>query len=131
MKYLAQMISNIKVGLISKSRYVKCKNTYLCIEVLKQIYNLGYISGFSILNKNDIRIFLKYSNNRSVISSIHFINSKKSKNYIKNKNFLSNSLSKNFNSYYSTLLCSTSYGILSDVEMITRKIGGSPIVKIN
>ena len=131
MEYLAKMISNIKVGILFRSKYVVCKKNNLCVKCLILMYDLGLISGFSILNKNIILINLKYINNRSSISSISFSGGIKKKNYLKKKNFIYNNLNKNFNYSFTYLICSTSKGIYCDTELNLKNIGGLLLMKIS
>lgn len=130
MKYLAQMISNIKVGLLSRSKFVVCKRTKLILECLNVIYELGFISGFSILNKNLVIIYLKYVNNKPAINFISF-SSVKQKSYLKKKNFSVFALNKNFNFNFTYLICSTSRGVLTSPELVLKNLGGLFLFKIS
>lgn len=130
MNHLANMLSNIRVGYISNLKFVIVKKTALNIKVLKVIYNLGFIFGFSVL-KNNIKIFLKYKNRRPVLHSLVYLKKLHNKEYIKVKNFHNSLFNQHLNYFSNYIICHSSKGVLTDFELLLYRIGGQPICIIN
>jgi ribosomal protein S8 len=74
MHLVSNMISIIKVGILSRKLDVITPSSTYCINILNALYRLGFIRGFIVINHKNIRVLLKYiAVNRSVIRNIKVI----------------------------------------------------------
>jgi small subunit ribosomal protein S8 len=126
MNLLSNMVSAIKVGSRSRQLSVVAQNSKLCVGVLNVLYRLGYIRGFSIKNRKNIVIMLKYVGSKSVLRNINVVSTPGRRVYIKNKT-LTKILQRKDSGF---LVLSTSSGLLTDEESVMRNIGGEPLVKV-
>jgi ribosomal protein S8 len=131
MNIFANFICSLKTACLNKVlSFVVKKNKkviYLCL-ILEE---LGYISGFTILNSNYIKVNLKYYKNKSVIRTLNLFSKPSSRIYLKKKNifgFRINSFIKNNN--FTLFSSSFSKFFLTDIEMIMLGIGGEPVIVI-
>ena len=61
MNHLANLLSNIQSGIIVRHKIVNVKRTKLNLEVLRLLYNEGFIEGFSVSQSklHNFSVFLK------------------------------------------------------------------------
>lgn len=124
------MICNIKIGFISKYLSIISSYSIKSLKILSIIYKLGYIRGFSFLANNRIKIYIKYVRNTSTLRNVYLI-SKPSRKFYMNYKSLKGSIINNFVFVNGFMLVSTNKGILTDVEAMFIKRGGSPILFIS
>ena len=87
MDILSNLISIIKNGYLAHKNSVIVGNSKLCVSVLQMLYKLGYISNFSIINKKEIIVLLKYHNNVPCIRGIARVSSPGARRYVKYKKY--------------------------------------------
>lgn len=121
------MISTIKVGSNARLLEVSVQNSKICINVLKILYNLGYIRGFIVKDKRVIIILLKYINNKPVIRNISVISTPGRRMYTQYKN-LKHKLKNKDSGYF---ILSTSKGVITDEESLFFNVGGELLLKIS
>ena len=119
---LSNLFSKIKNGFLSKKTKIIQQNSKQSINILNILVNEGFIKSYKINSKNQIEIFLKYKNNKSVINEIKRLSKPGKRLYIKNKDLY---IKKQ--GFY---LISTSLGILTDLEAKKLNVGGELICKI-
>ncbi len=119
---LSNLFSKIKNGFLSKKTKIIQQNSKQSINVLNILVNEGFIKSYKINSKNQIEIFLKYKNNKSVISDIKRLSKPGKRLYIKNKDLY---IKKQ--GFY---ILSTPLGILTDLEAKKLNVGGELICKI-
>jgi small subunit ribosomal protein S8 len=119
---LSNLFSKIKNGFLSKKIKILQQNSKQVINVLNILINKGIIRSYKINSKNQIEIFLKYKNNKSIINEIKRISKPGKRVYIKNKDLY---IKKQ--GFY---IISTSLGILTDLEAKKLNVGGELICKI-
>ena len=95
------------------------KNVRICANVLKVLVRLGFLRGFKIDN-NNIEILLKYHKNKPTILNLT----------IKDNIYLSYISLCKFKENHTILILSTTKGILTHKEAISKHIGGILICKI-
>lgn len=127
MHWLSNMICNIKVAYIGKKVKTVAPNSKVCINILSILYKLGYIRGFSIVNKKEVVVLLKYHLNKSVIKNIGVVSTPGRRVYYDNKK-LKNLISKKDHGFY---IISTSKGVLTDEEAFNFNVGGEVLLKIS
>ncbi|MDH3005166.1 MAG: 30S ribosomal protein S8, partial [Candidatus Shikimatogenerans sp. JK-2022] len=92
------------------------------LNITKVLYNNNYIKNYKISNYNKkynkIIIYLKYINKNSVIRNIKRISKPSLRKYLKYKN-----ISKVLNGY-GIYIISTSLGVMTGYEAVSKKIGG-------
>lgn len=119
---LSNLFSKIKNGFLSKKTKIIQQNSKQSIKILNILVNEGFIKSYKINSKNQIEIYLKYKNNKSVINEIKRLSKPGKRFYIKNKDLY---IKKQ--GFY---LISTSLGILTDLEAKKLNVGGELICKI-
>jgi len=124
---LADMLSILKIGFTQKTKFVLIKNCKIHLKILNIIYDLGYIWGYTIINKFYIKIYLKFYSNDPVIRQIFCISLPSRRFYFGFKSIYGSRLN-NFSNSNSFLICSTSNNFLTDVESVIYKIGGEPLI---
>jgi len=74
MHLVSNMISIIKIGILSRKLEVTVPTSNYCNSILQVLYRLGFIRGFVVIDNRTTRVLLKYMNvNRSVIRNIKVI----------------------------------------------------------
>jgi small subunit ribosomal protein S8 len=119
---LSNLFSKIKNGFLSKKTRIIQQNSKQSINVLNILLNEGFIKGYKINSKNQIEIFLKYKNNKTVINGIQRLSKPGKRLYIKNKDL--------YIKKHGVYIISTSLGLITDLEAKKLNIGGELICKI-
>jgi small subunit ribosomal protein S8 len=119
---LSNLFSKIKNGFLSKKTKIIQQNSKQTINVLNILINEGFIKSYKINSKNQIEIYLKYKNNKSVINEIKRLSKPGKRLYIKNKDLY---IKKQ--GFY---IISTPLGLLTDLEAKKLNVGGELICKI-
>lgn len=119
---LSNLFSKIKNGFLSKKTKIIQQNSKQSINILNILVNEGFIKSYKINSKNQIEIYLKYKNNKSVINEIKRLSKPGKRLYLKNKDLY---IKKQ--GFY---ILSTSLGILTDLEAKKLNVGGELICKI-
>ena len=125
--YLWNMFISIKNGQLSRKRVISQKRKKICENFLILLWKEGFIEGYSIdeSNKNNLKIVLKYKNNKPCINSLKFISKPSRPIYYSIKQIWKIDSSKSF------IIFSTNQGLKSIVECKKLKIGGEPFIAIN
>lgn len=121
---IADMLTRIRNAQKSKLISVSLPASKMKSNILDVLKDEGYISNFSI-TENNITVNLKYSRGgRPAISEIHRISKPGRRLY---------SSIKDLPGYYNNMgiyILSTSRGVLSDREALSRNVGGEVICKV-
>lgn len=119
------MLTNIKNGQMSKKSTIIQKKKNICEAMLKVLWNEGFISGYKILNSNNILIFLKYTNTGSpAINSLQFLSKPSKRFYYSLKQLWKLDSSKTF------IILSTNQGLLTIEQCKKKNVGGEPLLII-
>lgn len=119
---LSNLFSKIKNGFLAKKTKIIQQNSKQSVNILNILVNEGFIKSYKINSKNQIEVFLKYKNNKSVINEIKRISKPGKRLYLKNRDLY---IKKQ--GFY---ILSTSLGILTDLEAKKLNVGGEFICKI-
>jgi small subunit ribosomal protein S8 len=119
---LSNLFSKIKNGFLSKKTKIIQQNSKQSINILNILVNEGFIKSYKINSKNQIEVYLKYKNNKSVINEIKRMSKPGKRLYLKNKDLY---IKKQ--GFY---ILSTPLGILTDLEAKKLNVGGELICKI-
>jgi len=121
------MFANIKNGQISGRSVVFQRRKRICEAFLKVLWAEGFILGYKInkTNINQLKIFLKYNNNKPAIHSIRFLSRPSRRLYYSTKQIWKIDSNKYF------IIFSTNQGLKSILECKKLQIGGEPFVAIN
>jgi ribosomal protein S8 len=84
---LALLVSLIKINLTKNKLIAKVPFSKLNINILKILYNEGYIRGFKV-TENNIYIYLKIINNKPAFRDIVFFSTNNKNNYISYKKLI-------------------------------------------
>ncbi|WGH25210.1 MAG: 30S ribosomal protein S8 [Candidatus Shikimatogenerans bostrichidophilus] len=101
-----------------KKKYVEVNYSNINLNITKVLYKNYYIKYYKIHKDNKIIIFLKYINNTSVLRKIKRISKPSLRKYLKYKNIY-----KVLNGYGISII-STSLGVMTGYEAVSKKIGG-------
>ena len=125
--YLWNMFTNIKNGQISGRSVIFQKRKKICETFLKILWVEGFILGYKIDEKNNdqLKIFLKYTNNKPAIQSIKFLSKPSRRLYYSAKQIWKIDSNKSF------MIFSTHKGLKSIVECKKLNLGGEPFIHIN
>lgn len=127
MSLISNMISTIKVACNARILQVDIQNSKVCINVLKILYQLGYIRGFVIKNKKIITVLLKYINNKPVIRNINVISTPGRRIFFGYRT-LQSELKKKDSGFF---IISSSKGVITDEESLMLNVGGEVLLKIS
>jgi small subunit ribosomal protein S8 len=121
------MYSALRNGSVANRRSIIYPKNSLCLQVLKVLYNEGYINGFrsNPKNTNTLEIFLKYNNGKAVVKKINSMSKPGRRLYVS-----INALWK-LKTSLSTLIVSTPKGILSDKQCRKLHQGGEVLCIIS
>ena len=123
--YLWNMFANIKNGQLTKRSFIFQPRKKICESYLKILWREGFILGYKINSKSQIKIFLKYKNGQPVINSLNLISKPSRRIYYSVKQIWKIDSSKSF------IIFSTNKGLKSVIECKKLKIGGEPVIIIN
>ena len=118
---LSNLFSIIKNGYLSKKSQIITQKSKQSINILNILVREGFIKSFKI-SSNKIEIFLKYKNNKAIITEISRLSKPSRRQYIKNKDLYIKK--KGF------YILSTSNGILTEFDAKKLNLGGELICKI-
>lgn len=119
------MFANIKNGQLTKRSFIFQSRKKICESYLKILWREGFILGYKIDSKNQIKIFLKYRNGQPVINSLNLISKPSRRIYYSVKQIWKIDSNKSF------IIFSTNKGLKSIIECKKLKIGGEPVLIIN
>lgn len=121
------MFTSIKNGQLSRRHVIIQKRKKICEKFLNVLWFEGFILGYSMdeLNPNNLKIFLKYKNNKPCINSLKFISKPGRRTYYSIKQIWKIDSSKSF------IIFSTNQGLKSIIECKKLRIGGEPFIVIN
>lgn len=129
MNSLNIFITKLKNSIKKNHKTIQINYSLIIIDILNILEFEGYIEGYKIIKNNinnsqNILVFLKYSNNKTVIRLVKKI-SKKSRQIFVKKNYLLFS-----NKEGTIYIISTPKGILSHKEALKLNTGGEVLLKI-
>jgi small subunit ribosomal protein S8 len=119
---LSNLFSSIKNGYLSKKTKISQPNTNQNKIVLNLLIKEGFIKSYRIISKFQLEIFLKYKNNKPVLTNITRISKPGRRVYMKNKDM--------FMKGHQFFLLSTSHGIVTNLQAKQLNLGGEVICKI-
>ena len=129
-KYL---VGNMLSAIYNKNCFydvpVKVEYSKLCLGILKQMQDAGYISKFDVIednNKKSINVYLRTLNGVKNINSFKLI-SKPGCRIYQSVDELKKKV--NFNPF-SLVLVSTSRGVITSIEAVEQKVGGEVLCEI-
>ena len=127
---LCDLSTRLRNGQNSRKLKIYLTRSKVCLNVLNILKEQGYIRGY-IIEDEKIQVLLKYMNDKPVITDINITPYKLYSTYI-NVNTLKNITRKlkKTNKGLGLFILSTSKGILSDYQCISKNTGGQLLLKI-
>jgi small subunit ribosomal protein S8 len=126
---VSDLITRIRNAQMAKKRTVDCPMFKHGEDIVKVLFNEGYIGGYTIVENDGVcyktlRMELKYFDGRPVISEIKRISSPGRRVYssIKDLSLVRNGLGIN--------IISTNRGVMSDVDARKLSVGGEVICSV-
>jgi small subunit ribosomal protein S8 len=125
--YLWNMFSNIKNGQLANQSYIRQRRKKIIEKLLKILWDEGFILGYSVssLDKNFLKIFLKYKNGQPVIKTINVISKPSRRIYCSAKQLWK------LDSTTQLIIISTNKGLKSCSECKKLNLGGELLISIN
>lgn len=123
--YLWSMFASIKNAQLAKKAVILCKKTKICENYLKLLWQEGLIIGYKNINKNKLKIFLKYTKNKPVIYSLKAVYKPSHKMYYSIKNIWKINSNKSF------IVFSTNKGLKSLLNCKKFNVGGKLVLIVN
>jgi small subunit ribosomal protein S8 len=126
---LNDSIVRIRNSQATKKPKLSLRKSNLLLKVLQILRREGYIRGFQVEEKT-ISLSLKYHQDKGVIKDIRYhsqLNPKTNLSFQELKKIYQKNES---NSGLGRMLLSTPFGILTDFECISRRIGGKHLITI-
>lgn len=119
----------IKNSYNSKRLHVEIQKSQKLLRLMEILRKYGYIKGFQTRERT-IKVLLKYSQDYPVIKQIKLYSPLDVNTVVSYKQLKSILKSKESFAGLSLTLVSTSFGILTDLECLERKIGGHLILTV-
>jgi len=121
------MFASIKNGQLARRNFIYNTRKKICESFLKILWQEGFIIGYKVdtINKNKLKIFLKYKKNQPVINSLKPISKPSRRIYYSIKQIWKIDSSKSF------IIFSTNKGLKSILDCKKLRIGGEPFIVIN
>ena len=124
--YLFNMFTAIRNGQIAKKNVIYQRNVKNCENFLKVLWNEGFIIGYEYSKDNkQIKIVLKYLNNKPAINSIKLITKPSKRVYYSLKQLWK------INPSSGLIILSTTKGILSLENCKKLGVGGEAFIIVN
>ena len=123
---LSDCFSRVTTAAKLAKKNVVILNSGIVKKSLFILYKLGYIRYFKILSYKYLKVYLKYYQNFSVLRGASSLSKPSLKFFIKFKNLQRFAFNNKF-SINGFIICSTSRGLLTDIECILAKTGGKAI----
>jgi small subunit ribosomal protein S8 len=120
------MFANIKNGQLARRRFVVQKRKTICEAFLQVLWDEGYILGYKIEvhNPDQLKISLKYQNNRPVINTIQVLSKPGNRIYLSARQLWKIDSGKVF------VIVSTHKGLKTLLDCKKCGLGGEPILVI-
>ena len=123
---LSDCFSRVSTATKVSKKDVVVLNSSLVKKSLHILVKLGYIRFFKIISFKYLKVYLKYFQNSSVLRGASTLSKPSLKFYVKYKNLQRFTFNNRF-SINGFIICSTSKGLLTDIECILSKIGGKAL----
>nr|QDA21753.1 ribosomal protein S8 [Proschkinia sp. SZCZR1824] len=120
--YLYSMFDRIKKSQRANQSFVYIMRKNICESFLLILWDEGFILGYSIISKNNLKVFLKYKSGKPLINSIKTISKPSRRIYYSIKQIWKINSSKSF------LIFSTNKGLQSINSCKRLKLGGEPYI---
>lgn len=104
---------------------VVVKGTKFCLEILRVLKESGYIFDYKNDEKQNCTVTLKYYKRAPLVKNIKFISTPKNRRYGSWKEF------SKYMKGFKTLVVSTTSGVMTGNEAISRQIGGEMLFWID
>jgi Ribosomal protein S8 len=117
MKNLSHFLNKIKIGCLKKATIIEVNFNKKWPELLKILYNEGFIQNY-LIKDNKIYIYLRYYQNKNSIRYLKNFLKTSNTLYIKKKNLWL------FQRYNGTLILSTVKGYKTHEECLRQNLGG-------
>jgi len=128
---IASFCASLQSAASKKLCVVKVQKNKKVLQICNLLLDLGYITGYSHLNKQKLLVTLKYTANRGPLRSLILFSRPSSRVYFSRKNLFG----KYVNNYYKTnsftIFFTNSGFVMTDIECFMHGIGGEPICVIS
>ena len=131
MQILSAFVGVLKFGSLTRRDYVVSVYNKEVLDLCSKLEDLGYISGFCIINTKYLKVFLKYYRNKPVLRNLSFVSRPSSRVYFKKRQLKGWGISNHFKSNNFMLLrTNKSSKLLTDIECMMLGTGGEPYLVV-
>lgn len=124
---LSDCFSRLTLSAKLSKKNVVVLNSSVVKKSLFVLYKLGYIRYFKILSYKYIKVYLKYyQTSSSVLRGVATLSKPSLKFFVKFKSLQRFAFNNKF-SINGFIVCSTSRGLLTDIECVLTKTGGKAL----
>ena len=132
MKKLTLFLCVLRSAAITKTESIIVNYNSLVIKICLMLEDLGYISGFTVLDKTRLKLFLRFHKNSCVFRTINLFSKPSSRTYLKFKNLKKKQTISHINSLSFTILTTPHSPLFStDLECVLMHSGGEPILVVS
>lgn len=123
---LSDCFSRLTTSAKLAKKSVVVLNSNIVKKSLFIMYKLGFIRYFRVLSYKYLKIYLKYYQNNSTLRGVAALSKPSLKFFIKFKNLQRFAFNNKF-SINGFIICSTSRGLLTDIECVLTRTGGKAL----
>lgn len=125
---ISDFVTRINNALKKNKKFVIVPKANIIKRLLNVMENEGFIVGYKIYNENDLKVYLKYFQNKPVINNFNSISKPSRRVYFNKENIIQ---WKNQNNSFDLLILSTNKGVLTHQEALLKQAGGEVLVSLN
>lgn len=132
MYIFSSFLGIFKSAILHKTSTILAPYNKKVIKLCEVLEELGFIYGFTILTHKQIKVFLKFYSNKSVIRGIHLVSKPSSRVHLKIKNLKGYGINSFIKKNSFTILTTSAKPIyLTDIECFLLHTGGEPVCVVN
>nr|BBD14135.1 ribosomal protein S8 [Ophirina amphinema] len=122
---LSDSLTRIRNGYMSNRKSVKLVKSKLVYDLVGALYRCGYVQSYEVVDQFVV-VFLRYIFQKPAVRNIIRVSKLSCRVHVSCRDLKSNPSSTGLG----TLVISTSYGILSEMEAIRLGVGGEVLCKV-
>lgn len=128
---VSSFCANLQTAAAKKLQFITVKKNKKVLQICDILFDLGYLSGYTVLSPHKLIVRLKYTWGRGPIRSLVLFSRSSSRVYYSYKNVSGRAV----NNYYRTnsfIIFSTSTGkLMTDIECRMYRVGGEPFCVVS
>lgn len=127
---ISSFCATLQSAATQKLKSIKVTKNKKVLQLCTLLFDLGYISGYTTLDKQKLLVFLKYSNGRGPLRGLKVFSRPSSKVTYLRKNVFGRRVNNHYNTN-SFVILSTGLGLKTDIECFMFRLGGEPLCVVS